>query len=203
MSLRRDPIFAAALAALLYCTPVSAIAVAQEESPAPTETDPGSEDKAPDDAELPPTALAAGALLAIIASVDEEANIAVNGANFTIDETQVTLVFDLSADRMRLVTPIVPSDSLSEATLKRLMQANFDTALDARYAIAQGQVWSTFIHPLTSLSQEDFISGIAQTVTLARTYGTTYTSGAMSFGGGDSQSELQRLLDRLRDETDI
>ncbi len=31
------------------------------------------------------------------------------------------------------------------------MQANFDTALDARYAIAKGALWSTFIHPLSDL----------------------------------------------------
>jgi hypothetical protein len=69
--------------------------------------------------------------------------------------------------------------------------------LDARYAVAQGQLWSTFMHRMTSLSQEDFVSALAQTVTLVKTYGTTFSSGAMSFGGGDSNAEIQKLLDRI------
>jgi len=39
------------------------------------------------------------------------------------------------------------------------MQANFDSALDARYAIAKGKLWSAFIHPLSELNEEQFFSG--------------------------------------------
>lgn len=57
------------------------------------------------------------------------------------------------------------------------------------------------MHRLTSLTQEDFVSALAQTVTLVKTFGTTFSSGAMSFGGGDSNAEIQKLLDRiLRDD---
>ena len=160
--------------------------------PAPTE-----------DSELPPTAMAAVALLTIVTTIDEDAQLTANGATFTIDDTEVTLVFDINADRMRLFSQIAPSDGLSGPQLRRLMQANFDTALDARYAVAQGQLWSTFIHRLTSLTQDDFVSALAQTVTLVKTYGTTYSSGAMSFGGGDSNAEIQKLLESLLDENEI
>ena len=98
---------------------------------------------------------------------------------------------------MRLFSQIVPSDSLSSRALRRVMQANFDTALDARYAIARGVLWSTYMHRMTSLTQDDFVSGLAQTVTLVKTYGTTFSSGAMSFGGGDSNEEIQKLLESL------
>lgn len=60
------------------------------------------------------------------------------------------------------------------------------------------------MHPLVSLTQDDFVSAIAQTVTLVRTYGTTFSSGAMSFGAGDSNAEIQKLLEAIiGDETDI
>jgi hypothetical protein len=74
----------------------------------------------------------------------------------------------------------------SEAILRRCLQANFATALDARYGIAQGVLWSTFLHPLGSLDERLFLSGLGQTVTLARTYGTTFQSGELAFGGGDA-----------------
>ena len=80
----------------------------------------------------------------------------------------------------------------------RLMQANFDSALDARYAVAQGRLWGVFIHPLSPLERDQFLSGIAQTINLARTYGQTYSGGANVFGGGDLNRIYQDLLDDLR-----
>lgn len=171
------------------------LSVAQEDRP-PAIQGEGAPEAEPD-VEVAPTVEAAAALLAIITAIDEEARLTANGATFSIDDTMVTLIFDVSADRMRLFSQIRPSDGLSGPQLQRLMQANFDTALDARYAVAQGQLWSTFMHRLTTLTQEDFVSALAQTVTLVKTFGTTFSSGAMSFGGGDSNAEIQKLLDRI------
>lgn len=175
------------------------VSVAQDAEP-PTAQEETAPESSPEE-EVLPTVEAAAALLAIVTAIDEDARLTGNGATFTIDDTMVTLVFDVNADRMRLFSQIRPSDGLSGPQLRRLMQANFDTALDARYAVAQGQLWSTFMHRLTSLTQEDFVSALAQTVTLVKTFGTTFSSGAMSFGGGDSNAEIQKLLDRiLRDD---
>ncbi|MHA7857270.1 MAG: type III secretion system chaperone family protein [Henriciella sp.] len=175
------------------------VSVAQDAEP-PTAQEETAPESSPEE-EVLPTVEAAAALLAIVTAIDEDARLTANGATFTIDDTMVTLVFDVNADRMRLFSQIRPSDGLSGPQLRRLMQANFDTALDARYAVAQGQLWSTFMHRLTSLTQEDFVSALAQTVTLVKTFGTTFSSGAMSFGGGDSNAEIQKLLDRiLRDD---
>lgn len=175
------------------------VSVAQDAEP-PTAQEEVAPESAPEE-EVLPTVEAAAALLAIVTAIDEDVRLTANGATFTIDDTMVTLVFDVNADRMRLFSQIRPSDGLSGPQLRRLMQANFDTALDARYAVAQGQLWSTFMHRLTSLTQEDFVSALAQTVTLVKTFGTTFSSGAMSFGGGDSNAEIQKLLDRiLRDD---
>lgn len=178
---------------------------AQDAEPAPeTETVPEPEaEETPET--VPATIESAARLLEIVVAIDEAARLTGNGATFEIEDTTVTLVFDVRADRMRLISQIRPSDGLSGSQLRRLMQANFDTALDARYAVAQGQLWSTFMHRMTTLETEDFVSALAQTVTLVKTYGTTYSSGAMSFGGGDSAAELQKRLDRaLRpDEEEI
>ncbi|MEO0425337.1 MAG: hypothetical protein AAF184_23575, partial [Pseudomonadota bacterium] len=72
--------------------------------------------------------------------------------------------------------------------LRRLLQANFDTALDARYAIARDTLWATFIHPLSPLTEDQLLSAISQTLSIALTYGSTFSSGVWAFGGGDTNS---------------
>jgi hypothetical protein len=52
-------------------------------------------------------------------------------------------------------------------------------------------VWSAFIHPLSPLSDEEFIAGLAQALTVATTFGSTYSFGVLIFRGGDSD-EKQR-----------
>lgn len=181
------------------------MASAQNAEPAPDTKIVPEPDSNENPESVPETVSSAMRLLEIVVAIDEEALLSSNGATFTIDDTIVTLVFDVTADRMRLFSQIRESDGLSEVQLHRLMQANFDTALDARYAVAQGQLWSTFIHRMTTLAQDDFVSALAQTVTLVKTYGTTYSSGALSFGGGDSTAEIQKLLDQIlrSDEEEI
>ena len=97
----------------------------------------------------------------------------------------VYIFTDTNADRMRIMVPVVEAKTLDQDRLFRLLQANFDTAMDARYAIAQQTLWSVFLHELSSLSDDQFHSGFLQTVTLAATFGTDYSSGAWRFGGGD------------------
>lgn len=100
---------------------------------------------------------------------------------------QAQIITDEKADRMRILVGISTTDKLEKGQLLRLMQANFDSALDARYCIAQNIIWAAFIHPLSILSEEEFFSGLGQTINLAATYGSTFSSGAFIFKGGDSQ----------------
>lgn len=104
------------------------------------------------------------------------------------------VVTDENAGRMRIMTAVGPAGELSQEQLYRLMQANFESALDARYSIANGVVWSVFIHPLSPVSDAQLVSSLAQTVTLAETYGSTFSSGALAYGGGDHGSELFEQL---------
>jgi hypothetical protein len=112
------------------------------------------------------------------------------------------LVYDKNADRMRIILPVAQSGIASEDILIRMLQANYDAVLDVRYAMANDIIWAVFIHPLSSLTQEDFLSGVAQTVTAAETFGTSYTSGALVFGGGDSNSIHEDLLKALEKATE-
>lgn len=140
-------------------------------------------------------------LQSLIEKFDEKATATGNSMTFTINERELFLVYDEKADRMRIITPIAQSGIASDELLIRMMQANYDAVLDARYAMANDIIWSTFIHPLSSLTQDDFLSGVAQTVTAAETFGTSYTSGAVVFGGGDSNSIHEDLLKELEKAT--
>ena len=115
----------------------------------------------------------------------------------TYGDYQAMIITDESADRMRVIVPITETSGLESGRLVRLMQANFDSALDARYCIAKGVLWSAFIHPLTDLSDNEFIEGVAQTINLAATYGSTYSSGALVFSGGDSKAEQKKYYNEI------
>ena len=99
----------------------------------------------------------------------------------------VYIITDEKADRMRIISPVMDAGQVSKEKMYRILQANFDSALDARYSIAKGKLWSAFIHPLSALSDKEFFSGLAQTITLVKSFGKSYSSGAMMFKGGDSK----------------
>lgn len=136
----------------------------------------------------------------IVQALDENARINPSGMELLIDDVPVLIVFDIRANRMRAMVPIASAEGLTEDELMRAMQANFDSALDARYAIANGRLWGVFIHPFRELERDQLISGIAQTVNVAQTYGGLYTSGAGQFGAGDSAGLQAQLLQRLLDK---
>jgi hypothetical protein len=147
--------------------------------------------------ETPPTAMTAQRLNAILLSVDPDAVQRGIATELTISDIPIMVIVDENADRMRAMVPIRSAEGLEPEELHRMMQANFDTALDARYSIAQGRVWGTFIHPLSPLEHEQLLSGLIQTVNLARSYGQTYSGGAQHFGAGDSNEIYRDLLQDL------
>ncbi len=114
-----------------------------------------------------------------------------------VESVEVTIITDERADRMRIMAPVAEATKLPPELLMRMLQANFDSVLDARYAVAHGRVWSAFIHPLGSLTERDFLSGLAQTVNGVLTFGTSFSSGALIFGGGDSGEIHRKLHDRI------
>ncbi|MFQ5935042.1 MAG: hypothetical protein ACE5LB_01350 [Acidiferrobacterales bacterium] len=109
----------------------------------------------------------------------------------------VCVITDQNADRMRIIVPVVEAADLSGNDLMRILQADFDSALDARYAVAKDALWSAFLHPLAALTDDEFFSGPAQVVNLAATYGKSYSSGALILRGGDSERLNRELYERI------
>lgn len=121
--------------------------------------------------------------------------------NFNLNNIRVQIITDEKNDRMRIVSGIKKADDLSKDDLLRIAQANYDSALDARYAIANGVLWAVYIHPLRALYDKQFISALAQTITTATEYGKSYSSGAFVFNGGDSQGIIQqKIINSLKDK---
>ena len=133
----------------------------------------------------------------ILQRIDPELQDQLDSWLLQYESLQVQVITDEKADRMRVIVPIVKVVDIKQDELLRLMQANFDSTLDARYSIANGVVWSAFIHPLSVLSDEEFVSGFAQAVTAAATFGSTYSSGALIFRGGDSDEQQRKYYDSI------
>ena len=95
----------------------------------------------------------------------------------------VLVVTDETHNRMRIMTPVAADGGLESEELHRLLSANFDRALDAKYAISNGTLWSAFTHPLAELTDEQFIGCVGQVVTLADNFGKSYSSSGLFFGG--------------------
>ena len=100
---------------------------------------------------------------------------------FIIDSTLFICLTDELHNRMRIISPIKNTPEVTDEEMSRCMQANFHTALDAKYAISDDVLWAVFIHPLKELSQEQVISAISQVYSCNKTYGTLYSGGTLNF----------------------
>lgn len=117
-----------------------------------------------------------------------------NQWQFSINDISVIVVADPNANRMRIFSPVMDAKELTSEQIQKMMLANFHTALDARYAIANGSVVTTFIHPLSSLQEQDLLSALNQVSSLAATFGTSYTSGELLFvprGNGENSPRIE------------
>lgn len=100
---------------------------------------------------------------------------------FIIDSTLLFCLTDELHNRMRIIAPVDKMENIKQDQVNQCMEANFHTALDVRYSISDGILWSAFIHPLRKLNKDQVISGISQVYSCVKTFGTTYSSGALSF----------------------
>ena len=103
--------------------------------------------------------------------------------SFRYEGVDIECISDVANDRMRLIATISPVSELTGEQVARILEANFHSALDARYATSRGYLYAAFIHPLSPLSDAELRSAVAQVANLARTFGTTYSSGALVYGG--------------------
>ncbi len=100
-----------------------------------------------------------------------------------IDGFNVFLISDPTNDRMRIVVPVRLVEGLDRRILKVLLEANFYGTLDARYALSEGAIYATFLHPISSLTPELIESALSQVVSLAKTFGTSFSSGEFRLRG--------------------
>lgn len=99
---------------------------------------------------------------------------------------------DESNNRMRIMSPIVEQKKLAYSDMLKLMEANFHTALDVKYAISDDILWSVFIHPLKELNKDGVLSAINQVYEAAITYGTTYSSTGLKFPDKRKEEEMRK-----------
>jgi len=143
-------------------------------------------------------------LAEVLKRIDTEVEGDAGHWQMTYDSLKVLVITDEKAGRMRFVSPITKADILEMDGLLHLMQANFDSALDALYAIASGWIWRAYIHPLPELTEKELFSGLDQTIALAVSFGTTFSSGTLVFQGSDSsqimKGEAQRYYDEIQEK---
>ncbi len=102
-------------------------------------------------------------------------------------ELPMYVITDEANDRMRIITPIVETADLEKEVLSVCLEANYHSVLDAKYAISDGILFSVFIHPLSPLTEEQVASAVSQVYYAAMTFGTTFSSTSLIFGGSDSE----------------
>ncbi len=102
--------------------------------------------------------------------------------NFAYRDIPMAIITSPPHDRMRIVSPIPNSKANQPSEMTTLLKANFDRALDARYALYEGRLWSVYLHPLSSLTEGELESALNQVANLVKTYGNTYSSSHLLFG---------------------
>ncbi|TSE05787.1 hypothetical protein FOF46_21640 [Aquimarina algiphila] len=113
---------------------------------------------------------------------------------FLYKETPMLCVTDATNNRMRIISPITESKNLDKDLLLDSMTANFHSALDVKYAISNGILWSVYIHPLKELTPEQAENAISQVYYAAKTFGTTFSSTALIFGGGSAKEKKEEPI---------
>ena len=110
----------------------------------------------------------------------------------------VLVITDETANRMRIFSPIVEEKDLEFVHYQKMLEANFHSALDAKYCLYEGYVVSVFTHPLRELTSEQLVDAARQVVILADTFGTTYQSTDLIFSPGQGEEEDKRVNEKPR-----
>jgi len=132
-------------------------------------------------------------LISAIKASAEEVKVNGNAIQFKYKNMPMMLVYDTSADRMRLISPIAELKNIDVKMLEKAMEANFHSVLDARYATSDGILWAAFIHPLSELTVRYFKSGMDQVAIANITFGSEYTSGELTYGGSEKKEASNNL----------
>ena len=106
-------------------------------------------------------------------------------------------------DRIRILAPIFALGQLDEepgvrnALMMRLLQSNFERAVDARYAVYGGIVFATVTHPRLTLHADDLDGFLEQVVNLHK---NTFRSGPTGYSSNQPTPDSVEI-DPRQDET--
>jgi hypothetical protein len=103
------------------------------------------------------------------------------------DDVTVYVISDVEHDRMRIMAPVGELRVKDAGFLTILLRANFDRALDAKYALRNKELWSVFMHPLSTIAPDDLGTFVDQVVRLVKNTGSTYASSELVFGVEDDE----------------
>lgn len=120
-------------------------------------------------------------LEAALHQIDPDASGTPGAIEFTYGGVSIACISDTNYDRMRLVAPVKAASEITPTQIGAILEANYHSALDARYALSQGVLYAAFLHPLSSLTPDEIASGVRQVANLVRTFGTLYSSGELEF----------------------
>ncbi len=108
---------------------------------------------------------------------------------FYVQEVAFVCLTDSINNRMRIISPIIETTQLSGELKDAVLMANFHTALDVKYAVADGVLWSAFIHPLKELSDYQVKDAIAQVFSANMSFGSTFSSTNLVFPGARPEQD--------------
>ncbi|MBL4753280.1 MAG: hypothetical protein JKY52_06755 [Flavobacteriales bacterium] len=94
----------------------------------------------------------------------------------------LTIVTDENHNRMRIVTAVIEQKDLKKSHMTELLEAQFDRALDVKYALSNDILWSAFVHPLKELTEEQVKDALSQVYFAAYNFGGSYRSTDLQFG---------------------
>ncbi|OEK06054.1 hypothetical protein A8C32_18650 [Flavivirga aquatica] len=106
---------------------------------------------------------------------------------FYIKQIPLMSITDANHNRMRIISPIADSNNLSDELIKAALVANFHTALDVKYAVSDGILWSVFIHPLKELSEFQVKDAVSQVYQANINFGSTFASTSLTFPSGSNK----------------
>jgi len=112
------------------------------------------------------------------------------------DDFPLFVLTDENSNRMRIFTPILEERELKVGQMKKMLEANFHAALDAKYSLYEGFVIGIYTHPLVELDEKQMMDAMKQVVNLSKNFGTSYTSTDVMFGQSieSAQSKKQKKI---------
>lgn len=111
---------------------------------------------------------------------------------FFIKNVQLVSITDTNHNRMRIMSPITDSNNLNDELIKATLVANFHSALDVKYAVSNGVLWSVYTHPLKELSKNQVKDAVSQVYYANINFGSTFASTSLVFPGKLGKEKEQK-----------